>query len=223
MRPLVQGTGGFSYGQSLLEWWNDHKRSFPWRSNTDVYNVFVAEMLLQRTRAESVKPIFDIFVKRFPDIYSLADASPGDIRGIISPLGLRRRVDVIIRAARVIVENYRGKIPMSKDQLITIPGIGDYTASAIIVFSRQGDEPLIDSNTVRIISRIFSLVSSYDSIRRSAWIRQAYLEMKEGSDPASFGYALIDLSGEICKIKKPSCDFCPLKRGCSYFISSAKK
>jgi A/G-specific adenine glycosylase len=220
MKLYPRGLEETGYGRILLEWWKDHKRAFSWRSATDVYAVFVAETLLQRTRAENVKPIFDIFLERFPDIYSLANAGPGDILEVISPLGLRRRASVINTAARVIVEKYRGKIPLSRGQLTAIPGIGDYTASAIIVFSGHGDEPLIDSNTARIISRIFSLGSNYDSIRRYAWIRQVYREMKGRCDPASFGYAMIDLSSEICKAKGPSCHFCPLKRACSFFISS---
>jgi A/G-specific adenine glycosylase len=211
-----------SFSEYLSEWWKINRRSYPWRFENDPYRVFIAEYLLQRTRADAVKSIYNAFLRSFPDFRSINLAGEFEISGVIYTLGLQKRIKRLKSASKMIEEEYGGNLPLSKEKLMSIPGVGDYTASAILVFTRSGDEPLIDSNTVRILSRNLEIGGDYDNVRKSEFIHRIYNEMKGDTDPVIFGYAMIDLSALICTPNKPACHLCPLANICLFHSSHRK-
>lgn len=198
----------------LIEWWAKNGRDFPWRRENDPYRILVAEFLLHRTRAQSVVPVYNSFIGVFSSVRDAAEAGEDDIYRILKPLGLNWRVNKIIESFRVIQKDFNGNIPMEKDVLMKLPGIGDYISSALRTFYGGHSDPLIDTNTVRVLCRLRAKQVN-DSIRKGKNIRRDYSEFLGNSDPRKFGYALIDLASQVCRPTRPLCRICPLVNHCN--------
>jgi len=203
---------GFS--KKLIEWWISNGRDYPWRHSTDPYQILVAEVLLHRTNADAVLANYPGFLKTFPKIESLAQAETDDLIREFKSLGLSWRFRSMTEMARQVADRYGGTVPLEKHILESLPGIGDYISSAVIVFSSNRKLALIDTNTVRIISRITGSTLK-DSTRKTRWVRDVYLAMLGDEDPPKFGYAMIDLASSICRPRDPMCKECPVVEYCS--------
>lgn len=187
----------------LLDWWRTNRRDFPWRRDgTTPYQILVAEMLLWRTRAESVFTIWDDFFKVFPTLQDLADASEDDIYAIIAPLGLRKRAEYLKQMAQRILHAYDGEVPRTREELIEMLGIGEYVASAVLTFMFREDVPVYDANVRRIMFRYID--TDDDVVARE----QAAAMIPDGWGP-EWNYALLDLGAIICRWR-PECASCPL-------------
>lgn len=206
------------FSELIISWWNENGRAFPWRSERDPYKLLLAEVLLHRTRAETVVPVYNDLIIRFENISELASADPTTLGSIIGSLGLRWRIKLIIDMARIISTKFAGTVPLNRTDLLDLPGIGDYIASAIRVFCIEESDPLIDTNTVRIISRINGIHVT-DSTRRGKKIRGKYADLLGIANSKKFGYAMIDLAASICLVKKPKCSKCPVTSYCNYYDS----
>ena len=207
-----------SLSDSLLRWWKKNGRMYPWRETTDPYLVLVAEVMLHRTRADQVLPVYETFVKRFPDISSLANASREDILKILRPLGLKWRIDLLQEMALKIVHETGGKIIPDKDWLKSLPGVSEYIASAVMCFAFKKPEPLLDTNTVRIIGRLYNIPVN-DSSRRSKKFKKIYADLMDAERAREFNMAMIDLGAMVCKARLPLCENCPLRNHCRYYIN----
>lgn len=205
------------FPEDLLRWWEISKRDFPWRHASDPYYVFVAEVLLHRTRASQVVPVYTEFIGEFPTVKSLSDASLDDLRRITHSLGLLWRIDLLHQAASKIVGEFNGDLPYSRKELESLPGVSHYIASAIRCFAFNQAEVLLDTNTVRITGRVFDLKAS-DSSRRSKRFRELYRSLLDVKHPRQFNWAMIDLGAIICKPKNPLCTICPVSRKCQFAI-----
>ncbi|MEM0135950.1 MAG: DNA glycosylase [Thermoplasmatales archaeon] len=209
------------FSEDLTGWWKKNKREFPWRNERDPYRVMVAEKLLQRTRAENVVPVYLEFVSRFPDSSSLARAGYRAVHRVTDRIGLKSRVGSLIGTAKVIDRTYGGSVPRDIEKLRALPGIGDYISSAVMVFGFGEDYPLTDVNTVRIVSRVLGIRVT-DSSRRNRRFKEAYQLLKQGSPPAEFGYAMIDLAARVCLPRVPRCRCCPVLSHCKFGKTDAK-
>lgn len=198
---------------NLLIWWNSNKRVFPWRLESSPYKILIAEIMLHRTKAEQVEGTFMKFVSKFPDLASFLESNKKEIKEIMTPLGLNWRTEYLVKLAGAIKRDSHGIIPADKKELITLPGIGDYIASAIRCFGFGYSEILVDTNTSRIISRFFGL-SSKGERRRNPEVREKYLSIMNHKKPQYFNYALIDLGAKVCKSKIPNCINCTLNKLC---------
>lgn len=202
----------------LIEWGRQNFRNFPWRFTTDPYFILISEILLHRTRAEQVVPFYLELIKRYPTVVTLANAKLSDLKMLLYPLGLRWRVEKMHLMAKEIVKRYSGKIPYEKKKLLALPGISQYIAGAVLCFAYGKPEPLLDTNTVRVIGRLFGL-SVTDSSRRSKKFEKLMYAFLDKDNPREFNYALLDLAAIICLKKTlPRCSICPLKEFCKYFI-----
>jgi len=199
--------------KELLNWWAKNKRIFPWRETRNLYNVLVSEVLLHRTKAKQVVSIYEEFVAKFPTIADLSNANLDEVTRLLLPLGLRWRVRLLHQMATLIVQEYKGKIPSSKKELESLPGISHYISSAVRCFAFGYPEPLLDANTVRILGRIFG-VQVTDGSRRKKSFQELSQSILDRDNPRDFNYALIDLGALICKPKKPLCPACPLNQMC---------
>ncbi|MHB1708461.1 MAG: HhH-GPD family protein [Thermoplasmataceae archaeon] len=197
----------------LIEWWRENGRDFPWRKENDPYKILIAEILLHRTRAQNVVPVYIRFINIFGSVRDAAKANEEDIRRILKPLGLTWRVEKLIETFRLIAREFHGNIPLEKDALLKLPGIGDYISSAFRTFYGGSSDPLIDTNTVRVICRVFGMQMK-DSTRRSGEVRRLYLELLDGANPKAFGYSMLDLANAICVPKVPRCTLCPVGTHC---------
>jgi len=208
-------SGNVDASLNLRNWWLARGRRFPWRENRTPYRVLVSEVLLHRTRAGSVARIYERFVERYPSPAALAAADDSELAEMLRPLGLRWRTELIGRMAREIVERFGGEVPCDRDALLSLPGVGDYIASAVLVFGCGKFAPLLDTNIVRIIARYHGVPAS-DGSRRSARFAELLSDLVDPSDPAASYYALIDLGALVCRPHRPRCGECPIRDGCHY-------
>jgi A/G-specific adenine glycosylase len=199
----------------LLSAWPQFRRSFPWRNTHDPYSLFIAEVLLHRTRASQVVGTYEQMLERYPDVQHLAAADLDELATLLQSAGLRWRVVLLHRAAELIYERYHGIIPKSKEKLEAIPGIGHYIASAIRCFAYGYPDALIDTNTVRVLTRVYGLVAS-DRIRRDPAFHKLANDTLDPRHPREFNLALLDLAAAICTPRNPNCPFCPLLPYCEY-------
>lgn len=204
------------FRQSLIAWGRKHFRRYPWRVTTDPYQVLMAETMLHRTQVRQVLPIYQDFINLYPDAPTLVQARKEDLHELLYSLGLRWRIDLMAEMTSEIVNRFEGKIPTSKKELLTLPGVSDYIAGAVACFAGNNPEPILDTNTVRVIGRVFGLRVN-DSSRRSNQFRTLATALLDPKRPREYNYALLDLADRICtKSHPPDCPHCPLLNLCLF-------
>ena len=145
-----------TFSQLLLAWYNTNARSLPWRGHPDSYAVWVSEIMLQQTRVETVIPYFQRWMKRFPTVHVLAEATEQDVLRVWEGLGYYSRARALHRAAWVVVQQYGGSLPSDAENLQKLPGIGPYTAAAIASIAFGLDEAVVDGNVKRVLARVLN-------------------------------------------------------------------
>lgn len=205
-----------TFRRALIIWGRSHFRSFAWRETEDPYRILMAEVMLHRTQAVQVLPVYERFIRIYPDAASLAQASSADLHTLLFPLGLRWRVDLIWSMAAEIADRFDGQVPKGKDELLSLSGVSDYIASAVRCFAWNLPEPLIDTNTVRVVGRLFGLEIK-DSSRRNRLLKELITALVDPKNPRAYNYALLDLAHLIChKRRAPECSRCPVQAHCTY-------
>lgn len=188
-------------------WFARHQRPLPWRNGYDPYQVWVSEVMLQQTRMEVVLPYFERFLQRFPTIDALARASDHDVMAAWSGLGYYRRARMLREGAAAVVQRFNGVLPSTLAELLTIPGIGRYTAGAIASVAFKKRAPIVDGNVSRIVARLFGA-------EPSEYWQYADDLVHACKSPRNFNQGLMELGALICKPKNPSCLLCPLREEC---------
>lgn len=215
----------FTWGR-VIEWYErEGRKHFFWRGRTDPYTILIAEILLKKTRAETAAPHIVRFLNKYPSVEDLARAPLRDVEEVLRPLGLyRQRAAHIKRLAEELVAKHSGKISDSYEELITLPGVGEYTANAVLCFAYGKNAPLVDTNTARIITRFFGVVPSASEARRSPeiWCIARGLASISSCNVREFWWGMIDLAALICTPRRPSCWLCPLHGRCRYYASSKR-
>lgn len=204
-----------NWPERLLFWFDGAKRELPWRETKprNPYHVWVSEIMLQQTRTEAVKPYFHSWVERFPTIEALADADEADVLHAWQGLGYYSRARNLHKAAKILKENYRSLMPKSLAEVKALPGIGDYTAGAILSMAYGQREAAIDGNVLRVYARLYNVE---EDILKSTG-KKKIVSLVEETLPAragDFNEALMDLGAEICIPKHPRCEACPISNFC---------
>lgn len=199
---------------ALLDWGKANQRQYPWRDTQDPYAILVAEVLLHRTRADQVLPVYIKLLKEYPTIQQLSRAHSKKLSDILRPLGLFWRVPLLKKMANIIALN-GGKIPPDVSWLQSLPGVGSYIAASTVSCAFNHPEPILDTNTVRILGRLTGSQVT-DSSRRSRKFRKMMSELIDPEQPRAFNLALLDLAALICKPAQPECPNCPLQKSCLY-------
>lgn len=200
----------------LLQWWHHGKRHFPWRETLDPYKLLVAEILLHRTRANQVVPLYELFLEHFPDVKTLARSSPEELTELLHSGGLQWRWKLLHDMAVELDTRFQGQIPDNFKTLISLPGISHYIASAVRCFAFSHPDVILDTNTVRVSGRLLGL-SVTDSSRRSKLFREVLDRLMDKEHPREFNFALIDFAALICKSTTPLHQECCINRHCSYY------
>ena len=198
----------------LLPWYARSARVLPWRGHPDPYAVWVSEIMLQQTRVETVIPYFERWMARFPDVRSLAEASEQDVLRLWEGLGYYSRARNLHRAARLLAENHAARLPADRAALEKLPGVGRYTAGAIASIAFGLDEPALDGNIRRVLSRLFDMdlpAQSPAGIHRLWELARQTLPPGRAGD---YNQALMDLGAMICLPQNPACLLCPLAPAC---------
>lgn len=204
-----------SFRKKLISWWSLHGRDFPWRRTRDPYRVLIAEVLLHRTRASQVAPLYLEFTRRFHCWQDVASASLPDLRHLLKPLGLNWRVELLHHMAKDIVGRFQGRTPRAREELESLPGVGHYKATAVRCFAYGEPDVLLDTNTVRVLSRLRGLKQT-DASRRSQLYRQEMARLLDRGRAREFNLGLLDLAALLCRPSNPDCWACPVRNHCVY-------
>jgi len=199
---------------ALTGWYDRNRRHLPWRETRDPYAIWISEIMLQQTRVETVIPYFLRFLERFPNADALARAPLGEVLKVWENLGYYTRVRNLHKAAGEIVERFGGKLPGRWEEILRLPGIGRYTAGAILSIAYGRNVPAVDGNVRRVISRLFAIEESVDDAATQVRIEELTGTLIPKRDPGRFNQALMELGAVCCTPKKPSCPTCPLQEVC---------
>lgn len=205
---------------SLLDWFERERRSFPWRSQSDPFAILIAEKLLQQTAARAIVVIvYEKLIDRYPSPYELAAANLKELEQTLHPLGLEYRARELISLAKTLVEQYEGKVPNTLSALLSLPGVGDYIARAVLSFGFGADVPVVDTNVARFLYRLYNLPGKLPSnpSRNKRLIEMADKLLPRGRSK-DWNLALLDLCALICRPKQPLCPLCPVQRFCTYLL-----
>jgi A/G-specific adenine glycosylase len=198
----------------LLNWYRKHGRTLPWRDHPDPYAVWVSEIMLQQTRVETVIPYFEKWMKLFPDINTLANASEQDVLNAWEGLGYYSRARNLHKAAKIVALKFNGKLPRDLRDLRSLPGIGRYTVGAIASMTFGMDEPTLDGNLRRVFARLFDVEEFADSPTGEKILWELAAQNLPKGQAGDYNQALMDLGATICVPKNPRCLLCPLMKIC---------
>jgi A/G-specific adenine glycosylase len=207
--------------ERLLCWFEQHGRSFPWREPVrSSYELVVAEILLQRTTAAGVARTFPGLIARYPTWAAMAGAPLEELQEALQPLGLwRQKAKALLDLANV-VEKRDGELPFTRRELERLPGIGPYTASALIAAAFGLHEPLVDVNMARVLCRFFS-IQLYNSSLRNPSLYSLALHLVRGERCLSVNWAVLDMGALVCRARNPLCYECPLGEECQFYAESS--
>jgi A/G-specific adenine glycosylase len=200
-------------GVSLLEWYRAHKRDLPWRGASP-YAVWVSEIMLQQTQVITVIPYFLRFLARFPTVEVLAAAPIDEVLKYWAGLGYYARARNLHRAAQLVVEQHGGHVPQTPEEIETLPGIGRYTAGAILSIAYGVPRPLVDGNVIRVLSRLFGLRGDPKSKANQNTLWRWAEQLVPSQAPGDFNQALMELGALVCSPADPRCERCPLLSLC---------
>lgn len=199
--------------RALLDWFAAHRRSLPWRERTDAYAVWVSEIMLQQTQVDRVIPYFTRFLRLFPDVQSLAAATEEELLKAWEGLGYYSRARNLQKTARLLLAEHGGRLPPDRAALLALPGIGPYTAGAILSLAFNLPEAAVDGNVERVFSRLFDIDSPVKSVAATDFIRHMAAALIPPGRAGDFNQALMELGALVC-VKKARCGICPLARFC---------
>lgn len=200
--------------RAILRWYSHHGRPLPWRNISDPYRILVSEIMLQQTYVSRVLTKYPEFLRRFPSIRKLAAASQKDVVVAWQGMGYNNRAVRLYRLAKTIVQDYGGRFPQSYADLLALPGVGRYTANALLSSAFGSDVPIVDVNIRRVFSRIFWPMKTTASLRPQNEIWQLAGRLVPRGNAYMWNQALMDLGATICIARSPHCDRCPVARFC---------
>lgn len=198
----------------LLEWFEEGKRELPWRETSEPYSIWLSEIMLQQTRVEQGLPYYNRFTEAFPTIHELANASEDEVLKLWEGLGYYSRARNLHATAKFISQQLDGKFPDSYQSILSLKGVGPYTAAAIGSIAFCLPVAAVDGNVFRVLSRYFAIEKSIDA----ADVKKAITEMAQSildeSDPGNHNQAMMELGATVCTPKYPKCDECPIQDSC---------
>ncbi|MCX7286396.1 MAG: A/G-specific adenine glycosylase [Rhodobacterales bacterium] len=210
-----------SLSLELLAWYDRHARTMPWRVapqdrmrgvRPDPYRIWLSEVMLQQTTVAAVKDYFHRFTARWPTIAALAAAPDADVMGEWAGLGYYARARNLLKCARAVVADHGGRFPTTREGLLTLPGIGPYTASAIAAIAHDEAATVVDGNVERVMSRMFRVETPLPAAKPA--LTALATELTPATRPGDHAQAVMDLGATICTPRNPACGICPWSRAC---------
>jgi A/G-specific adenine glycosylase len=203
-------------GTKLLKWYDTHARDLPFRNTKDPYKIWICEIVFQQTRIAQGLNHYNNFIRRFPDVKTLAESPEDEVLLYWKGLGYYSRAINIHKAAQQIINDYNGVFPSEYDEILKLKGVGKYTAAAVSSICFNGKMPAVDGNFYRVLSRVFADDFDVSGSRAFTYFSElAHLIMPE--NVGDFNQAMMDLGSEICKPRNPLCGDCPINDDCLAF------
>ena len=201
----------------LIGWYNKNQRKLPWRETSDAYLIWVSEVMLQQTQVKTVLPYYKAFIRRFPDIKTLAGARQQTVLKVWEGLGYYARCRNLHRAAKLVTKEHAGKVPNVIETFRKLPGVGEYIAAAVMSIAFNQPFAVVDGNVKRVLARLFEIdspVNQSSSFKIFQSVAQNILDSKQ---PGTFNQAVMELGAMVCKPNTPDCVHCPLERVCQAY------
>ena len=205
MHPLTQG---------ILNWYSQNARDLPWRNTRDPYKIWLSEIILQQTRVAQGLPYYQKFVEHFSTVQELASAKQEEVLLLWQGLGYYSRARNLHACAQKVVKDFDGNFPSSYKELLSLPGIGPYTAAAIASFAFDLPYPAVDGNLIRVFSRLFGIYHVPNSPASQKEVNLLANELMTGSSPSTFNQAMMEMGAMMCTPKVPQCESCPVREHC---------
>jgi len=209
-----------SFQKDLIAWFSTAQRDLPWRKTHDPYKIMVSELMLQQTQVDRVVDFYEKFINTLPTFETVANADESLLLELWGGLGYYNRVRNLQKTAKIILGQYHGNFPTTKEEILKLPGIGEYTAGAIMSFALNQREPIVDTNVDRVYSRVFlsekQLSSAPKSVREKImWLLSDALTPYENF--WDYNQGIMDFGAIHCKNDKPLCNTCPFQDFCKYY------
>ena len=206
--------------RKLLTWYNRQGRDLPWRKTRDPYKILVSEIMLQQTQVSRVIPKYQAWLKVFPTVQALARAPLPKVLQLWSGLGYNSRAVRLRQAAEAITTQYHGRVPMDFEGLMALPGIGRYTAGAVLSFAGRRRIGVVDTNVRKVVGRVMYGVKKIPNEKK---FHKTVEDLVPAKNPDLWNHALMDLGATICFNRRPDCEHCPLQSECSAYPAILKQ
>ena len=207
------------FSNQVINWYQHNKRDLPWRNSSNPYEIWISEIILQQTRVNQGLFYYERFIRRFPDIASLSEADEDEVLKYWQGLGYYQRARNLHATARQIVSLYKGVFPSDYHTVLSLKGVGEYTAAAICSFAYNQPYAVVDGNVFRLLSRMFGIqipIDSGEGKKKFAELAQTLLDVNQ---PAVYNQAVMELGAMVCTPFSPACMECPLQEGCYAFAN----
>lgn len=203
-----------SFSNSLIHWYLQNKRDLPWRNTSDAYTIWLSEIILQQTRVAQGLPYFEAFIEAFPTVFDLAKASEEQVLKLWQGLGYYSRARNLHATAKLIVDEYDGVFPTSYEKLITLKGVGEYTAAAVASFSADENVAVLDGNVFRVLARYFNVDNDISVSSTKKVFQELAKEVLPQKNVATHNQAIMEFGALQCVPKSPNCETCVLANSC---------
>ncbi len=200
--------------EGLVRWFRANRRDLPWRNTKDPYAVWVSEIMLQQTRVMTVLPYYERFMKRFPDVRSLARARVDSVLKLWEGLGYYSRARNLHASAKEVVKRFGGQVPDDREALLSLKGVGRYTAGAILSIAFDKPEPILDGNVARVLSRVMPIRTEIKAPGTQKRLWSIAAQLAEGKKPGDLNQGLMELGAMVCTPRSPDCGNCPIREQC---------
>ena len=210
-----------SFRRRITPWFDKHGRTFLWRQSIDPFKVLIAEMMLRRTKAGQVDTVVEELFNKYPDAQSLAQGNPKEIDIMLYHLGLHWRTPAFQEVARALVHDCSGEVPVTREELRKLPGVGEYVAGAVLSIAYSQKEWIVDSNVVRVFKRYFGVDTSKEGRRDRHVIEMAKTYVSTKS-PRKANLAIIDFAALVCVPGKPKHEECPVRDSCDFYKQTCR-
>lgn len=211
------------FKKRIIKWYEEHgDKDLPWRRTGDPWAVLVAAFLLRKTTTKQVVAVYERFLEQYPTPDALLRADPSEIKELLRPLGIEhKRTEHLKMLAERISSQFNGRVPCEKRLLKTLPGVGDYIASEVLLIACGKPEPLLDRNMIRVLERVLNIKSTKKRPHtdKKLWAVAKTIVPKDPSDAKKFNFGILDFARSICTARSPKCRDCPLNNMCRFYAS----
>jgi len=208
-----------SFSSNLISWYIINKRELPWRNTNDPYKIWLSEIILQQTKIVQGLPYYNRFINKYPNVQTLAFASEKEVLKLWEGLGYYSRARNLHKTAKIVIGNFDGIFPSKYENLIKLPGIGDYTASAISSFSINEINPVVDGNVYRFLSRLIGIKIPINTSKSFKEFRNIAKILMSKKNPSDFNQAIMEFGSLVCKPKNPRCNECIYQKNCFAYLN----
>lgn len=214
---MIDESKSHYFRENLIRWYREEKRDLPWRHTADPYHIWISEVMLQQTRVDTVIPYYERFTAAFPTIHDLAEAEEERLLKLWEGLGYYSRARNLQAGVKEVIENYNAKVPMSREEISTLRGVGPYTAGAILSIAYGVPEHAVDGNVMRVLSRVYGIEEDIALPKTRKIFEILVMDIIDQDDPSSFNQGMMELGAVICTPQKPKCLLCPVREVCTAY------